>query len=69
MMSHDDDDVCRHCQLLFWKSNCTIRVHEHPLPADLAQAKATIFELACPESLLAYREATWRILGTLGFVT
>ncbi|KAH7319411.1 hypothetical protein BKA65DRAFT_101684 [Rhexocercosporidium sp. MPI-PUGE-AT-0058] len=61
-----DDDICRHCQLLSWKSNCTIRVHEHPLPADMAQAKAAIFEMACPESLLAYREATWRILGTLG---
>ncbi|KAL2063392.1 hypothetical protein VTL71DRAFT_5197 [Oculimacula yallundae] len=32
----------------------------------VATAKAAIFEMACPESLLAYRQATWRILGTLG---
>ncbi|CZT03079.1 uncharacterized protein RAG0_09953 [Rhynchosporium agropyri] len=61
-----DVDECRHCELVTSRSKCTIRVHEHPLPVDPSQAKSAIFEMACPEPLLAYRQATWRILGTLG---
>ncbi|KAF4632731.1 hypothetical protein G7Y89_g5393 [Cudoniella acicularis] len=42
-----------------------INVHEHPLPYDSWLAKSVVFELAAPKAFLAYREATWRIIGCL----
>jgi len=42
-----------------------IKIHEHPLPAFEPSAKATVFELLCPEEFSAYRDATWEILATL----
>ena len=61
---HDD----RHCQKCFLERKSKrfkIQIHEHPLPSSLIDAKAVVFELCCPKAFTAYRDATWRILGTL----
>jgi len=42
-----------------------IQIYEHPLPSYEPAAKATLFELQCPEVFAAYRDATWLILSTL----
>lgn len=60
-----DDRLCRRCFLQRKAKRIKIEVHEHPLPSNLVQAKAVVFELGRPEAFTAYRDATWRILGTL----
>lgn len=45
--------------------NIKIQIFEHPLPNYEPAAKAAIFELRCPESFAAYRDATWSILSTI----
>lgn len=62
-----DDRRCRKCFLQRKSKRMKIKVHEHPLPSDPVQAKAVVFELGCPQALAAYRDATWRILGTLAY--
>lgn len=42
--------------------NIKIQIYEHPLPSYEPAAKAAMFELRCPESFAAYRDATWSIL-------
>lgn len=42
-----------------------IRIFEHPLPSYEPAAKAAMFELRCPESFAAYRDATWSILALI----
>ncbi|TVY49278.1 hypothetical protein LOCC1_G002062 [Lachnellula occidentalis] len=56
---------CQRCLLDREASRLSINVHEHPLPSDSVEAKVTVFELACPPAFAAYREATWRIIGSL----
>ena len=60
-----DDRNCRKCFLQRKARRIRIQVHEHPLPDDPVQAKAVVFELGCPKAFAVYRDATWRILGTL----
>ncbi|EMD69950.1 hypothetical protein COCSADRAFT_342034 [Bipolaris sorokiniana ND90Pr] len=45
--------------------NMRIQIFEHPLPSYEPAAKATLFELQCPEEFAAYRDATWLILSSL----
>jgi hypothetical protein len=45
--------------------NMRINSYEHPLPKPEPEAKAVIFELACPPAFAAYRDATWLILSSL----
>ena len=45
--------------------NISIRIFEHPLPSYEPAAKAAMFELRCPESFAAYRNATWSILSII----
>ncbi|KAJ4352792.1 hypothetical protein N0V95_003954 [Ascochyta clinopodiicola] len=45
--------------------NIKIRIFEHPLPSYEPAAKAAMFELRCPDSFAAYRNATWSILSTI----
>ena len=59
------DENCQKCYLENKRDRMSIQVHEHPLPADPIQAKAVVFELRCPKAFIAYRDATWRILGAL----
>ncbi|KAI9833796.1 MAG: hypothetical protein M1819_003531 [Sarea resinae] len=60
-----DDRQCTKCFLERKSRRIKIRIHEHPLPSNLVQAKAVVFELYCPKAFSAYRDATWRLLGTL----
>ncbi len=60
-----DDRACTKCYFRRKAGRMRIRLHEHPLPANPVQAKAVVFELGCPKSFTAYRDVTWRILGTL----
>ena len=61
-----DDRGCTKCYLGRKSRRMKIEVHEHPLPSNSVQMKAVLFELASPEHLKAYRNATWRIVGVLG---
>lgn len=54
---------CQKCFLDRKVANFRIEAHEHPLPADLIQAKVVVFELGCPKAFAAYRDSTWRILS------
>ncbi|UPX20197.1 uncharacterized protein EKO05_0010437 [Ascochyta rabiei] len=45
--------------------NIKIRIFEYPLPSYEPAAKAAMFELRCPDSFAAYRNATWSILLTI----
>lgn len=60
-----DDRQCTKCFQQRKAQRIKIQVHEHPLPSSLLQAKAVVFELSCPQAFTAYRDATWRVLGTL----
>ncbi|EEP77435.1 predicted protein [Uncinocarpus reesii 1704] len=60
-----DDKRCRKCYLQRCSRRMKIRAHEDPLPNKASEAKAVIFELACPGSFKAYRNATWTLLCTL----
>jgi Protein of unknown function (DUF3638) len=60
-----DDRRCTKCYLEREAKRIKIQVHEHPLPSDPISAKAVVFELDCPNAFAAYRDATWRVIGTL----
>ncbi|KAH8810980.1 hypothetical protein F5884DRAFT_897492 [Xylogone sp. PMI_703] len=60
-----DDKNCTKCFLQRKAKRINIKVHEHPLPSDLVTRKAVVFEINCPEAFGAYRDTTWRILGTI----
>jgi hypothetical protein len=57
---------CSKCQLERSMAKMRIKIHEHPLPSNLVQAKSVVFELDCPKAFLDYREATWTLLGSFG---
>src|SRR5207248_4086021 len=61
-----NDRECRKCYLQRKARRMKIDIHEHPLPSNLIQAKAVIFEIGCPKAFTAYRNATWRVVATLG---
>ncbi|MCJ1350906.1 MAG: hypothetical protein MMC33_000887 [Icmadophila ericetorum] len=60
-----DDKCCTKCYLQRKAKRIRIEAHEHPLPYDPVQVKAVLFEIGCPSAFAAYRDVTWRILGTL----
>lgn len=45
--------------------NIRIRIFENHLPSYEPAAKAAMFEIRCPESFAAYRNATWSILSVI----
>ncbi|KAF3041368.1 hypothetical protein E8E12_008627 [Didymella heteroderae] len=45
--------------------NIRIRIFEHPLPSYEPDAKAAMFEIRCPASFAAYRNATWSIVSII----
>ena len=61
-----DDRQCKKCYLQRKSYRFRITIHEHPLPLDLVQAKAVVFELAPPPAFAAYRDATFKIMSLLG---
>jgi Protein of unknown function (DUF3638) len=60
-----DDDHCTKCYRQRKAKRMRIEIHENPLPSNPVHEKAVVFELGCPEAFKAYRNATWKILGTL----
>ncbi|KAI9781703.1 MAG: hypothetical protein M1816_002199 [Peltula sp. TS41687] len=63
---------CRHCYAVRRRRRLRISIHEDFLPCDqtpdnIVQKKAILFELGIPGCFAAYRDATWRILSTLGY--
>ncbi|KAH7021746.1 hypothetical protein B0J12DRAFT_773782 [Macrophomina phaseolina] len=60
-----DDKRCTKCYLQRKARRMTISIYEHPLPSNPVQAKAVVFELRCPPAFAAYRNATWKIVGSL----
>lgn len=60
---------CLKCELEYKARKITIEGYEHPLPGDLIQAKAVVFELECPTVFETYRTTTWKILSTLALST
>lgn len=59
------DQQCTKCYLQRKARRMRIQIHEHPLPSNLIEAKAVVFELGCPKSFAAYRDVTWKLIGTL----
>lgn len=58
----------KHCQKCYFQRvarRMRIGIHEYPLPSNISEAKAVVFELACPGSFKTYRRATWKLLCTL----
>lgn len=64
-VAHNDRE-CRKCYLQRRARRMQINIYEDPLPSKPVEAKAMIFELSCPEAFRAYRNATWKVIGTLG---
>lgn len=64
-----DDRKCRKCFLQRKARRMRIDVYEHPLPSNVIEAKAVLFELRCPRAFRAYRSATWRVIGELASPT
>ncbi|KAI9782401.1 MAG: hypothetical protein M1816_001899 [Peltula sp. TS41687] len=60
-----DSGRCRKCYLRRKAKRMKIWIHEHPLPSNVVEAHVVVFELGCVEAFAAYRDATWKILGTL----
>ena len=57
---------CAKCFHRRCRKRMTITIHEDFLPEDRAKKDAVVFELGIPSYLAAYRNATWRILSSLG---
>ena len=64
-----DDKRCTKCYLERCKWRLRIGVCEHPLPKDVDQTKAVIFELYVDQAFCAYRDSTWMILGRLAYLS
>ncbi|KAI1370598.1 hypothetical protein F4677DRAFT_437927 [Hypoxylon crocopeplum] len=58
---------CTKCWHRRARNRMKIQVHEEFLPERDTARAAVIFELAIPEYLAAYRDATWRILRELAY--
>ncbi|PVH96294.1 hypothetical protein DM02DRAFT_687922 [Periconia macrospinosa] len=57
---------CPNCQLADKLKQQKISVYEHPLPQDIPQAKAAVFELCIPQAFALYRDANWSIVKRFG---
>ncbi|KAL0058904.1 hypothetical protein AAF712_014386 [Marasmius tenuissimus] len=53
---------CGKCKLENLYKSMSIGVHEWPLPSDTSQAKATVFEIACPSVFGLWRQFTYFFL-------
>lgn len=60
-----NDQQCTKCYLYRKSRRMRIQIHEHPLPSNFIEAKAVVFELGCPKPFAAYRNVTWKLIGTL----
>lgn len=60
-----DERRCEKCYLQRVARRMRIQVHENPLPSDPVHAKAVVFELQCPPTFAAWRNATWKVLSEL----
>jgi hypothetical protein len=58
---------CRKHKLKWEAKQMEIEISEYPLPKPEPALKAVVFELMCPKTFAAYRDATWLILNTYGF--
>ncbi|KAH4934580.1 hypothetical protein HBI79_087720 [Parastagonospora nodorum] len=58
---------CRKHRLKWEAKQMMIEILEHPLPKSEPALKAVVFELMCPETFAAYRDATWSILSAFAF--
>ncbi|KAI9701732.1 MAG: hypothetical protein M1820_006360 [Bogoriella megaspora] len=65
--SFHDETSCIKCSFEREAKSLRIRKFERPLPEDASHARAVVFELACPEAFIAYRDATWRVVGELAY--
>ncbi|EIW76857.1 hypothetical protein CONPUDRAFT_130199 [Coniophora puteana RWD-64-598 SS2] len=54
---------CRRCNLEKEAENISISIYERPLPSNETQAKSAVFEIACPTSFSAWRDATYHLLS------
>ena len=57
-----DEYRCTKCGLNRKADGLSITVHEWPLPDTEVQAKASIFELQCPDGIVSWRDGTWFVL-------
>ena len=65
----DEDEHFRRCRRCFLKRNrrrMRIEIFEYPLPSNVSQKKALVFELDPPHNFRLYRATTWAILHFLG---
>ncbi|KKK16991.1 hypothetical protein ARAM_007246 [Aspergillus rambellii] len=60
--------TCSHCHAKRKRKRLVIEVHEDYLPGEAGDVRqrAVIFEIAMPDALAKYRDATWRMLSMLG---
>ncbi|KAK6356074.1 hypothetical protein TWF718_000448 [Orbilia javanica] len=64
-VQHHDYQKCTKCYLKRKAKKIKIKAHEHPLPKEGPQLRATLFELACPPAFAIYRDISWRIISGL----
>lgn len=64
-VTYHNHRTCGKCLAQKQAKSMRIKIHEHPLPSNLVQAKTVVFELGCPDAFSIYRTTTWRILGSL----
>lgn len=57
---------CPRCKAEREAENLKIRVHEWPLPTDVRQAEAAVFELRVPLAFSVWRSVTFTILAPIG---
>jgi len=57
---------CQKCALTRKAERIRVERFEKPLPSHPGEWKAVLFELLCPKPFSAYRDATWRIVTSLG---
>lgn len=53
---------CQRCKMNKDAENLRIQVYEWPLPQDESRARSTVFELAVPQTIMAWRDATLFLL-------
>ena len=58
--------TCDKCILTKKAGRIRIERVEKAMPYGIAQAHSVLFELCCPKSYAAYRNATWAVVATLG---
>lgn len=56
---------CKKCPKIWARGKLKVQIHEAYLPTDSTLRSVLMFELAIPNFLSAYRDATWRILSEL----